>query len=73
MTGMVRVLALTGAIWVGIAVLLALFFRYSFFPAHESTVIWRGDRMTGEIELCYSNSGRIQCEAFAPGQPYRPK
>lgn len=73
MNALTRLIAVTAAIWVAIAVLMALFGRYSFFPAHNSTVIWRADRITGGIELCYSNSGRIQCESFAPGQPYRAK
>ena len=73
MNALTRVLVSVLAAWAAVVVILFLFYRYSFYPAHESTVIWRGDRITGDIELCYSNSGRIQCEAFASGQPYRPK
>ena len=72
MNGLIRLSLATLAVWIGIAAIIALFFRYDFYPAHESTVIWRTDRLSGGIELCYSNAGRIQCEAYSQGQPYRP-
>jgi hypothetical protein len=58
---------------VAVAVLAvgAVLFRYAFYPAQEATVIWRADRLTGGVELCYSNSGRIQCEPYEPGRPWR--
>ncbi len=48
-----------------------LMLRYEFYPANEATVIWRADRLTGGVELCYSNAGRIQCEPYEPGRPWR--
>lgn len=54
-----------------VVVLGALLFRYQFYPAHEATVIWRADHLTGAVELCYSNAGRIQCEPYESGRPWR--
>ena len=52
-------------------ILGVLLLRYQFYPAHESTVIWRADRLTGAVKLCYSNAGRIQCEPYESGRPWR--
>ena len=68
-----RLLIATLAVAVAVAVILFVFFRYQFYPANEATVIWRTDRVTGAVELCYSSSGRIQCEGYASGQPWKPQ